>query len=716
MAGQAGIFMRNVKIYSIFIFIIIFLNMPYISQSGGAGCLAGSRAGFAIPAELSPPEIIFDEAHMQLWSIWDTGFVGYSDLAMELRADGYRVSANTRNLADSLATCQPGDVLVLGNAIKQNYTVGEVASIVRFVESGGGLLIMSEHEKPDASPWFLTTMQNPVSENFGIHFNSDEIDDVGNSIDPEGIWLLLDVDVLDVDDVCLFLGNSMTLSGNAEALAETGPLSSSPFAPVVAMSTRGAGRVIAVTDTEFIWNGDDSIGLSYANNSLFAKRIFSWLSGADESQALEDVMPEYDLITADEFDLNVSVSGPVAVTVASSGAMVSPESVDDADGMVRFHIVIESDGYVAFQGAGRTAIVHLLKPGDESRTRALFDGRFGCRNVDDSQSGMLSFACSMRDAGIDAFSSRSGADRGAFDTVFVVNPLAAMEGFEISPGARYVLLSEAYTWPWSYYSPGESAQPPRGCPLNEAASELGLDFAYYSVMDPAEPSQVESFNPEMQHAFGFCYTSYRCGLILNTTDMTVLAQARPGAWSELVDVWDTQPYAFDPVDYTVTYSAMYDWKVLGMADTDPLTNAHIPEPGAGELADSIIGWAMADVAARESNGLFGSVSSLTARAPTDAVGVDALMPDGAHVNLTYDPDKGCWAALCPPMHPAAGANATVLFNVSLGGSAFYLLEVPYETTSATPAGYYALAAAAAVVGAAAFMVLYRRKHGPSGKE
>ena len=117
------------------------------------------------------PEIVFDESHKQWWSLWDTGFIGYSDLAILLWEEGYKVSTNSGDLAATCKNLEKGDVLVLGMTSSESYTQGEIDSIIDFVHRGGGLLAIGEHEMDDGGPWYLNVMQNTVSSHFGIQYN-----------------------------------------------------------------------------------------------------------------------------------------------------------------------------------------------------------------------------------------------------------------------------------------------------------------------------------------------------------------------------------------------------------------------------------------------------------------------------------------------------------------------------------------------------------------
>ncbi len=646
------------------ILIIILLTMPVITMNTERAQY-DHHDGAGVRSTITDPlmkEIIFDESHRQWWSLWDTGFIGYSDLAIMMEKEGYRVSANTGSLVTNLEGQAAGDVLVLGMADRQTYSQSEIDAMLDFVNRGGGLLIMSEHEESDGSPWYTSDFLNPVSENFGITFNSNEASDADSSHPEKVIWMVTDVDVLDVQDVCLFFGNTMNLTGNAIPLATTSSTATPPNAPIIAASSYGEGRVIALTDTEFIWNGDHRIGMQYMNNSDLAKRIFEWLSNSPDAGSDTKIVPEYDLITADFFQLNLTVTGAGSITADMEGGTIEPSTINDPNGQIQFELDIQSDGYIKFKAGNDILVVNTLRSPDTNLANVLFDGRYCSRNVDESLSGMLSMAKRMRDKGILVFASSSSQDHSQYDAVFIVNPLEMPNDAQISEDTKYVLMGESYTWLYALEWPGKYSHEIRYCPMNEYAELLGLEFPHYAIYDPSEGTVNDAFRPIIHHDFGYLMKAYRSGILLNTTNMTILATGSDTAWSERLDVGERDAYVIDPVDYLSTDFSMYDDRVLGIADTDPFTNSHFGEEGTEEFTDSIISWIILSAEVNKRNGFYGQTHEFKVNTAADVNSVEVLMADGDIIKLKEGKNPGTWCGdYVVPLDSIPGDyNATIM--------------------------------------------------------
>ncbi|MCK5037936.1 MAG: hypothetical protein KAS16_02445 [Thermoplasmata archaeon] len=686
MQGGTKLIRASLAILTVALFLLTILgNVGTVHISNGMDDAKVSSPSRAMDIGNDIPEVLFDESHRQWWSIWDTGFIGYSDLALSLVEKGYKVSANTIPLPTALESLGAGDVLVLGIAYQETYSQVEIDAILDFVHRGGGLMVMGEWEEANGEPWFLSDLMNPITENFGIHFNSDDMLDPASSHPDDDSWLMIDVDFLEVKDACLFLGSSLNLTGDAVAIATTSPSATPPNAPVVARSAYGSGRVIAITDNEFIQNGDSGIGISYANNSIFVGRVIDWLSDPDTQREKNGMMPEYDLFTANEFQLNLSVSGPMTITTEISGGTITPTQVDNANGHIVFNIDIEEDGLVTFISGTGAEEVYFLTPPNNELTMAIFDAKNGCRRVDDSQSGLLSFAKELRDGGTSIFSSRVIEDHSNYNAVIIANPLAMPDTKPQISDTKYVLIGESYTRLWAMNWIDKYSHEQKPVPINEFAKQLGVEFTQYTIYDPVGTSIVQSFNPRIQNRLGFQNIAYRSGMVIGDENMIVLANAtNSAAWAELYDVGERDSYELDSVDYRITNFVMYDDRAMGIGDTDLLTNAHLGDDNAIKFARSIASWIALSGHIEKKAGFFGQTHLFYVNTSADATEVTVRLEDGTVMDLEKEKKAGTWSGKYVVPENGIPGNYTANITVKEFGGAGYLLELDYKITEINP--------------------------------
>ncbi len=696
--------------------IILFLIMPVLAVNNDSAHYEGHNDTGVRNSitDTDIKEIIFDESHRQWWSLWDTGFIGYSDLAILLEGEGYLVSANTAPLEYAIVDKGEGDVLVLGMAYQESFRDEEIQAILDFTERGGGLLIMSEHEMEGATSWYTSAFLNPLAENFGIHFNSNEVDDVGSSHPDYTIWPIADSKFLGVEDFCLYFTNSMNLSGNAIAIANTTDVGIPPNAPIVAASSYGDGRIIAVTDTEFIWNGDEVIGLQYGNDTEFTLSIFKWLSGKENTNE-HKIIPEYDLITAEEFRLNVTVTEGVALDVRIEGGEIGQAEDNGNDGRWVYDVTIQEDGFIEFRTGESSKIVYLLSIPKKTMASVLFDGRSHTRNVDDSPSGMLSMAKRMRDNGIRVFSSALDIDHKKYDAVMIVNPLQMPSNTTIDPDTKYILMSDSYTLLYLIDWPDKYLHETKESPINEYASQFGLSFPYYTIYDPSPDSITEGFNPSISHSYGFNMKAYKSGILLSEANMTVLAEASSTAWGERLDVGARDGYEKDSQDYSNADFCMYDNNVMGISDTDPFTNNHYGEEGTIEFIDSISSWIILYPKSDKYNGFFGQTLEFNVPASPGTEGVQVNMADGKVVNLKKS-SSGKWSGkYYVPLDGVPGNYTAVIMTQEYGENGI-IYDIDYTIDEINPWPPYKILALLVLIGSIFITIFYAVKKRGKGNE
>jgi len=280
----------QLKIVTYFIFITLFVVLFLTSCCTNSSIISDIPEN-ALPSEIQrfllpasslprfcPMEIIFDQSKEQVFSPWDTGFMGYSKLTLMLQQSGFWVSANNRPLGELLQNLSKNCVLVLGVAKgHSSYTDVEISATKKFVEQGGSLLIIGEHE----NMYGCGDFQNPLLEQFGFRFEPVAIERkgaMGKSFEVDDFWPWFFCSTWDISDIRFFLSGSITISDSGEALIMTDESTQPEKAVPAAWKQIDKGKVVACADAEFLWNGNQEMGIDVGNNREFAKRIMNWLA------------------------------------------------------------------------------------------------------------------------------------------------------------------------------------------------------------------------------------------------------------------------------------------------------------------------------------------------------------------------------------------------------------------------------------------------------
>ena len=141
-------------------------------------------------------------------------------------------------------------------------TPDELDAIERYVQDGGGLVVLGETEQDKYG-----NNVNELLERFGLHLRSDTVQDYEHC-DGAPTWVLAELtdgargsggDVLaGVDAACFYRATTIESRNGARVLARTHRSASVPGAPLMVASDHGDGRVVVVADSDLF--GDDCIG------------------------------------------------------------------------------------------------------------------------------------------------------------------------------------------------------------------------------------------------------------------------------------------------------------------------------------------------------------------------------------------------------------------------------------------------------------------------
>ncbi len=591
----------NKFVLFLFLFLILsglVLNFSLNPRDGGEEFIS-IQTNSSFNDDYNGSTIIFDASHRPAKSIWDTGVMGYSDLAILLMDNNYRVGANTQSLLEILPDLSDKDIVVLPVAKYQEYTMGEITAITDFVYRGGGLLIFAEHD----DVFDMTEFQQPVCSNFGITINNDSVIDNSAHVGGDNEWIILTSGFFGLTNISYTRGASLTLQDNATAIANALPTASPASAAVAAKSTYGLGRVICVSDSEFCWNGylnDTTLrksGLKWGNNSQFTLKIFNWLANQSLPSNVE-IIPEFSLFTGTNFILNVTFSQLSNVTTVISGGIVNPSSMMDVNGTTSWNLTILQDGFITFIVDNSSCIVQFFYPKNETPTTSsqdiLFIDSNYCRKPDKSLNGLYSFARFLKEKGHQIFAGASLSSLLNYDIIVLANPLELFTPNQVnnlSNTNKIILLGESYsttaildwvTWVLlNSYGWG-----PIPSPINQIAPAYSVNFTHYLIFDPlrnqnSNPTYSKITSPNLN----FDLVSYQGNLVLsNSSSFKTIASGYDSAWGEdcswleCAGVLPSHPDNHDILrtkyDLNTTPFIVYNPNVLAIGDVDILSNEY----------------------------------------------------------------------------------------------------------------------------------------------
>ncbi len=236
-----------------------------------------------MPSRAPIAHVLFDESHSQAWTIRPQvaqqiqpshpADSSYADAAQALARHDFAVTAHAPEdgaLTDALATA---DVLVVAHPSdprwertvpggSPQFTAEELDAITAWVHAGGGLVVLGETEQDKYG-----TNLNELLTRFGVTVANDTVSDYTRNHAGTPHWILADlkaqgprteVDLLArVDAACFYRAGTLRTTNGARVLATAAPTSSSPGAPLAAVTRHGAGRVVVLADSDLF--GDDCL-------------------------------------------------------------------------------------------------------------------------------------------------------------------------------------------------------------------------------------------------------------------------------------------------------------------------------------------------------------------------------------------------------------------------------------------------------------------------
>lgn len=243
------------------------------------------------------PIIMFDEAHKPLYSIGSNPALyvgGYSQFAETLRARGYIIKTLKAGEQIDLSRLKGTDVLVIMCG-RENYTIAEINSIVRWVNEGGSLLLLGDY---DHHPLYI----EPIAKAFGIHFEgmnfkkitslADNTSNVGgnpsyivftdaNIRHHEVTENISRIEMYSLSSIEAESGTPLIVTSNTTYWLNTGQPAYNR--PVMMVVKHGKGRIVVVGDvnlwSDIDFDGDGVPALYDSDNLRLAINTVKWLTG-----------------------------------------------------------------------------------------------------------------------------------------------------------------------------------------------------------------------------------------------------------------------------------------------------------------------------------------------------------------------------------------------------------------------------------------------------
>lgn len=223
--------------------------------------------------------VLFDQNYGQTFSPYNPTLVGYSQWVQKLREWGASVQLVSQPLQKVLKNRGSNTVLILGVAVVPRYEKLLPSVIRKFVERGGGVLLMVEHD----NLFSIATNQNKISQMFGMRalpkgiFNRRR--DTGNKV-----WIWGDSSILGLDRFQLYYVAPLQLKPPAIPLILAKDSENQKHRVMAALHKASKGRFVLLGDAEVFWNGTKHLGLQHVKNLEFSRRLIALLAGRSWSK------------------------------------------------------------------------------------------------------------------------------------------------------------------------------------------------------------------------------------------------------------------------------------------------------------------------------------------------------------------------------------------------------------------------------------------------
>ncbi|MHA1149879.1 MAG: hypothetical protein ACTSR8_16710 [Promethearchaeota archaeon] len=547
--------------------------------------------------------ILFDMTHGQFFSIWDTGFMGYSELTVLLQKYFLEVSEITHSFIDTVKNLTSNDILFLNFNLHGGFTEQEVSNITEFVKRGGNLIIIGEH-----SGFNVAAYQNTLLDQFDMHLTELDIEDEKNSIPDNRYWNIVNSSFFNLNNICIWFGAALNLSGNAFAIANTSYTANYPNVPIAGgyiYNNFNKGKVVCVADSEWLWNANRSYGgIHYGNNSAFLLNILDWFYKTNLSIDVQnglEIIPEYNLFTSSHnsnFSLNMTMNMVYNVSADIIGGDIFPVSGTNLIGHTSWEINISTNGYVKFTftkpkiNATFSKVIYFFEGEDEKSI--LFVQHNSSRQIDNSVDGLLKLAFEFRNKNYSVYGINKLVNYSEFNLVIISNPLQKYSREMInklnnshSDKTKILFLNAAHSSLNSNQDMPKSLRTGVGdneainftaldVPINNVSSIFGINFSHHILFDFKYNFENKSYYPKLIGVNGTIYniSCYMSSILNYSTDFQCELKGYNNSWGEDDSILGIIYPTLDSYDINNTCVLAYSNTTLGAGILNYFTNAY----------------------------------------------------------------------------------------------------------------------------------------------
>jgi len=465
-------------------------------------------------SQIQRKRIFFDMSHEQVFSIWDTGFLGFSDFNELLQDYSLEVTSITRSLNSYIANMTSEDILFLNVAKYGNYTQNEIGNITDFVDRGGNLIILGEHDILN-----FTEFQNPLLQHFDMEITTLDIFDNVYNIEINST-IIFNSSYFILNNLSVMATAALNLTGDAFAIANSSHAANYPNVPIMAgYNNSQGGKVFCAIDSEWLWNGNDTFcGFQYGNNSVLISRVLDWFYDTNLSSEIKrgcNVIPEYTLFTAPKntnFTLNISLTTQFNITTQIDGGVIFPIVTQNLTGFTSWDINVSRDGYVKFTFINSSLSINISKciyflEGDYSDKVLFIQNNFS-RAITPTPDGLLRFALDLKNRNFSVYATNKIVNYSEYVAVICANPLNNYNSVifnelnsSFERGTKLIFLNSPFS---SLYIEDmmanwelKSGVSPFKVPINNVSSYFGVNFTHRIVCDSDMNSKSLIYYPKL---------------------------------------------------------------------------------------------------------------------------------------------------------------------------------------------------------------------------
>lgn len=364
--------------------------------------IISSKIDFENYSNIDRRRFFFDTTHRQLFDLWDTGHLGYSDMVLLLEKYHLEVSTIKYNLSSQISNLTSNDILLLSSARYGNYSEAEITKLTDFVEMGGKLIVFGDHDI-----WNVHEFQNELLKNFGIQLTSRDLEDPINHAGNEKTWVIFNSSYFNLKNLSILFGSALNITGKAFPIANSSHTANYPNQAIMAgYNNSNGGKVFVCADPEWLLNFNGSLGgIHYGNNSKLLLKVLDWFYKTNLSIEVQNNVQidfAYTCFTQEansNFSLKMKLKRLMNVSASISGGCLPSNYVENCIGTKKWNILVQKDGFIRFQFTINHLKINISKiiyffteKGDKS---VFFLNPSCSRGINPSPDGLLKFACLM---------------------------------------------------------------------------------------------------------------------------------------------------------------------------------------------------------------------------------------------------------------------------------------------------------------------------------